>query len=252
MKAKKIIYGVLAIMVTFSIIGCGKDKKEEKVEDSNVTSNKEETEEEIENETSNIPGKKYIKMDVKSKEDGSITTYDVDNYSVGMGGTVYYYTKDNYLYRVDRDNPEVNNRIASGIKYVLWDNNAKFIAIADINAKIIDNESKYISYVYSDFNRTLTVTSMDDGSTKDYIVNCSAQGEPSAGLSNHYYYVKGDELYYINGSNIENSIKIATGVKYVGFSSDDAINGFAAFITKDFKYVDESSAYLLKTFKLYY
>lgn len=251
MRTKKIIYGMLAIMITLSITGCGKDKKkEEKVEESNITSNVEEIEE-IENETSNISGKKYLKMNVKTA-DGEVISYDVDNYSVGVGGTIYYYTKDNVLYRVDKDNPEVNNKIATGIKYVLWDNAAKFIAIGDVSAQVIDNESKYISYVYSDFNRTLTVTSTLDGFTKNYIVNSSTQGELSAGLSNHYYYVKGDELYYVNGSDIENSIKIATGVKYVGFSCDDAINGFAAFITKDFKYVDESSAYLLKTFKLYY
>ena len=254
MKARKILFGVLALSLIFGVSGCGSKKEDKKVDkESNEVIDDYEEDDETSNEVSNTnPNKKYIKMEVKNKQDGSTSTYDVDCYAIGDIGSQYYFVKDDELYNVKTAKPDESFKVATGVKYVIWDNKLGFIAIADITANIINPDAVHLTYVYSNFDRAVVVTSMDDGSTKDYIVNNSARGVGGAGLSNHYYYVKGDELYYINASNIEKSTKIATGVKYVGFSDSDGINGFAAFITKDFKYVDESSAYLLKTFKLYY
>ena len=262
MKVKRLLFSVFAIILTFNLVGCSNDKKKNETKDnSNIESNitsKDESDDNSnitsnENTTSNT-NKNYITMEVKSMDDGSITKYEVDNYVQGYGvagsSSQYYFVKDNDLYFVSASNPEVSKKVTSGALYVVWNNNLGCVAILKNGAQIPSEYSTYLKGVYTNDEKILKVTSMNDDNSKEYVVDNSAQGYGATGLSNHYYYVKGSELYYVNAANPEESKKIATGVRYVVFSDLEDFNGFVAFTSKDFKYIDEDSAYMLKTISL--
>lgn len=258
MKRKKILFGVLALMLTLNVAGC--DTKEENSNsniDSNITSNevsnKQEKEESNEESTSNI-NKNYTTMEVTSMEDGSKTKYEVDNYAQGYGtaglSTQYYFVKDNELYFVSAAEPENAKKVANDVKYVMWQDDIGFIAITSQGVEIPSEYSTYLTALYTNEAKTVKVKSMNDESSSDYVVDNYAQGYGASGMSNNYYYVKGYELYYVNAAEPNKNIKIATGVRYITYSDSDKINGFVAFTTKDFKYVDEKSAYMLKTINM--
>lgn len=260
MKTKKLIFGVMSVLLTLNVVACGtkEDNKKDSVE-HNVVSNEEEIT--TSNESSNLNSnsntntdKKYITMEVTSMNDGSKTKYEVDNYAQGYGvaglSSQYYYVKDNELFFVSAAEPEKSIKVISDAYYVLWNNDIGFIAITKSGVEIPNEYSTYLTAVYMNDEKVVTVKSMDGTSSKDYVVDNYTQGYGAAGMSNNYYYVKGAELYYVNAAEPENNKKIAVGVKYVTFSESDKINGFVAFTTKDFKYVDENSAYLLKTISL--
>ena len=240
---KKNIFGFLALLAVLNTTGCGKDKKVENDSnitsnvDSNITSNVDSniTSNDISNSnttsnvtsniTSNTTNNKYIKMNVKDMSSGKETTYEVDSFARGGGGAgmshTYYYVKDNVLYYVTAAEPSKYEKVAENVKYVFWDDEDAFVAIADTNLNKIKKDASYLKYATATFENELVVKDMDTLKETKIKVDNYAEPYGAAGMSNTKYYLLNNDLYMVSAADPTSPDKIATGVKYIGFADKD-------------------------------
>lgn len=179
MKLKKIMMWVLLLFSVFYITGCesssGKNNDEEfnnieTDENSNIDYSEEI---DITGDSSSLQ-KNYLKMEVRSNENGEVATYDVDNYAIATGeksdlSNNYYFVKDNILYYVNSLKPKDSKKVLDNVKLVLWDSNFTFVAVSTSETKQqVSEDFPYLTVVYSKEETKLGAPSHENGEVTTY------------------------------------------------------------------------------------
>lgn len=93
-------------------------------------------------------------------------------------------------------------------------------------------DSKYIK---------MNVRDMSTGKVTTYEVDNYAQGVGAAGMSNNYYFVKDNTLYYVSAAKPTETTKVANRVKYVVWDNSE---GFIAIADVNMTTIDKDASYL--------